>query len=52
MWEPRRVGVIVAARHADGGPPYRVRWLDDGRTTLTFPGPESRVEPPTGAAVR
>jgi hypothetical protein len=50
--DPRRVGVIVAVSHADGAPPYRVRWLDDGRTTLIFPGPESRIEPPTGAAVR
>lgn len=47
MGDRRRVGVITAVCHADGAPPYRVRWLDDGRTTLIFPGPEARVEPPT-----
>jgi len=26
-----------------GGPPYRVRWSDDGRETLFFPGPEAHV---------
>ncbi|HET6529449.1 MAG TPA: DUF1918 domain-containing protein [Actinoplanes sp.] len=45
-----RVGVVVAADHPEGAPPYRVRWLDDGRTTLIFPGPEARVEPRTGDA--
>ncbi len=44
--EPRRVGVVTAVCHADGAPPYRVRWLDDGRTTLIFPGPRARIEPP------
>jgi len=24
-----RVGVVTALRHADGTPPYEVRWLDD-----------------------
>jgi hypothetical protein len=47
----RRVGVITAVCHADGAPPYRVRWLDDGRTTLIFPGPEARIEPPSVPAV-
>jgi len=42
----RRVGVITAAAHADGSPPYEVRWLDDGRTTLIFPGAEARIEHP------
>ena len=46
LGEPRRVGVIEAVSHADGAPPYRVRWLDDGRTTLFFPGPQAHVEPP------
>jgi len=27
----------------DGAPPYRVRWTDDDRTTLVFPGPGARV---------
>lgn len=45
--ESRRVGVVVAVAHDDGGPPYQVRWLDDGRTTLIFPGAEARIEPAT-----
>ena len=43
----RRVGVIIDLSHEDGSPPYRVRWLDDGRETLVFPGPDARVEAPT-----
>jgi hypothetical protein len=46
----RRVGIIVAMRHQDGQPPYVVRWLDSGRESLVFPGPEAKVKPPTGAA--
>ena len=44
LGEARRTGIITAVAHADGGPPYQVRWLDDGRTTLIFPGAESRIE--------
>ena len=40
----RRVGIVIAVAHADGGPPYRVRWLDDGKTTLIFPGAEARID--------
>lgn len=40
----RRIGVIVELRHADGTPPYVVRWLDDGHQVLVFPGPNARVE--------
>jgi hypothetical protein len=43
----RRIGVIVGLRHEDGGPPYDVRWLDDGHRALVFPGSDARVEPPT-----
>ena len=43
--DSRRVGIITALAHADGGPPYQVNWLDDGRTTLIFPGAEARIEP-------
>jgi hypothetical protein len=42
--EPRRVGVIVGVEHADGGPPYLVRW-PDSHESLVFPGPDARVEP-------
>ncbi|BCJ49118.1 hypothetical protein Asp14428_05930 [Actinoplanes sp. NBRC 14428] len=45
LGDARRVGIVTALAHEDGRPPYRVRWLDDGRTTLIFPGAEARVEP-------
>jgi hypothetical protein len=48
LGDGKRVGVIIALRHPDGTPPYEVRWLDDGRVALVFPGPETHIEPPTG----
>ena len=27
----------------DGEPPYTVRWLDDGRESVVFPGPDAQV---------
>lgn len=39
-----RVGVIVEVEHADGSPPYLVRWLADGHQALVFPGPDAHVE--------
>ena len=44
--DPRRVGVVLKVPHSDGSPPYTVRWLDNGRESLVFPGSEARVEPP------
>ncbi|MCF6476958.1 DUF1918 domain-containing protein, partial [Nonomuraea sp. MG754425] len=32
----RREGLIVEVSHADGSPPYLVRWLDDGHESLVF----------------
>ena len=40
---PVRDGEILETRGPDGAPPYLVRWSDDGRTTLVFPGPDARV---------
>jgi hypothetical protein len=42
-----RTAVITALHRADGTPPYEVRWLDDGRASLIFPGPRAHVEPAT-----
>jgi hypothetical protein len=42
----RRIGVVMGVEHTDGTPPYVVRWLEDGRESLVFPGPDARVEPP------
>lgn len=43
--ETRRTGVVLVLHHADGTPPYRVRWLPDGHESLVFPGPDARIEP-------
>jgi hypothetical protein len=43
--EHNRVAVITELRHADGTPPYLVRWLDDGHEGLVFPGPDATIEP-------
>lgn len=42
--EPVRSGEVVEVPHADGSPPYQVRWSDDGHTSLFFPGPGVVVE--------
>nr|WP_319718904.1 MULTISPECIES: DUF1918 domain-containing protein [unclassified Streptomyces] len=39
-----REGEIIGLPHADGSPPYEVRWSDTGRVTLIFPGPDSHVQ--------
>ncbi|WP_329260964.1 MULTISPECIES: DUF1918 domain-containing protein [Actinoallomurus] len=44
LGDRRRSGLIVALRHADGTPPYVVRWLDDDHESLVFPGPTARIE--------
>ncbi|MBP2471829.1 hypothetical protein JOF53_000701 [Crossiella equi] len=46
-----RRGQVVALVHPDGTPPYHVRWLDTGRTSLVFPGPDAHIEPRTAAPV-
>lgn len=50
----RRIGQILRVDHADGSPPYQVRWTDDDHESLFFPGPETRVVDPEtiGAAPR
>jgi len=42
---PGRDGEIIAVERANGRPPYRVRWSDNGRVTLFFPGPDAYVDP-------
>jgi hypothetical protein len=39
-----RDGEIIEVSHADGAPPYVVRWSDDGHTSLVFPGPDAYVQ--------
>ncbi|MFD9122608.1 pyridoxamine 5'-phosphate oxidase family protein [Streptomyces bottropensis] len=39
----RRDGEIVGLRHADGTPPYDVRWSDTDAVTLVYPGPDAHI---------
>jgi hypothetical protein len=45
LGERRRQGEIIELAHADGTPPYRVRWVEDDHESLVFPGPDARIEP-------
>jgi hypothetical protein len=38
-----REGLILEVPHADGSPPYVVRWLDDERSTFVFPSSDATV---------
>lgn len=40
--ERRRVGEITEVGHADGTPPYRVKW-EDGHEGLVFPGSDCHL---------
>lgn len=42
--EPDRDAEILETRGENGGPPYRVRWSDDGHESLFFPGSDAYVE--------
>lgn len=39
----RRRGQIIRLNHPDGTPPYVVRWTDNDRETVFFPGPETHI---------
>lgn len=41
--EARREAEILAVEGPDGGPPYRVRWSEDGHESLFFPGSDASV---------
>lgn len=42
--EPDRDGEVLEVHGDDGGPPYLVRWADDGHTSLFFPSADTAVE--------
>jgi hypothetical protein len=42
--EPDRDAEIIEVRGVDGGPPFVVRWTEDGHVGLVFPGPDAFVE--------
>lgn len=48
--DPDRVGEILEVRGEDGGPPYVVRWDDDGHESLFFPGSDAEVTHLSGSA--
>ncbi|HEX6419688.1 MAG TPA: DUF1918 domain-containing protein [Acidimicrobiales bacterium] len=41
--EPDRDALVLEVHGADGGPPYVVRWSDDGHEGLYFPGDDATV---------
>jgi hypothetical protein len=49
--ERGRDAEILEVRGEAGGPPYLVRWADDGHVTLIHPGSDAEVQhpAPTGA---
>jgi hypothetical protein len=40
----QRIGTIIEIGHADGTPPFRVRW-SDGHESYVSPGPDARIQP-------
>ena len=42
--DPDREAQIMEVQGEDGGPPYLVRWEDDGHEGLFFPGSDASVE--------
>jgi hypothetical protein len=42
--EPERDGEILEVLGEDGGPPYLVRWEDDGRVSRLYPGSDAYIQ--------
>lgn len=42
--EHDRDGEILEVRGPDGGPPYVVRWDDDGHESVLYPGTDAFVQ--------
>ncbi|HVM54003.1 MAG TPA: DUF1918 domain-containing protein [Acidimicrobiales bacterium] len=41
--EPDRDAEVLEVRGPDGGPPFMVRWSEDGHEGLFFPGSDAEV---------
>lgn len=41
--EPDRDAEVLEVRGPDGGPPFLVRWSEDGHEGLFFPGSDAEV---------
>jgi hypothetical protein len=39
-----RHGQVIDVAHADGSPPWTVRWTDDDRTSVVVPGSDATIE--------
>jgi hypothetical protein len=44
--EAQRDGEILEILSEDGGPPYVVRWSDDGHVSRVYPGSDAFVDRP------
>jgi hypothetical protein len=44
LGEPVKDGKIVEIRDPNGAPPYMVKWSEDGRVGLFFPGADAYVD--------
>lgn len=42
--EAKRDAEVLEVRGEGGGPPYLVRWSDDGHVALYFPGSDATVQ--------
>ena len=42
--EPDRDCEVLEVRGSDGGPPFVVRWEENGHEALFFPGADARVQ--------
>ena len=53
--DPERAGLIIEVLHADGTPPYVVKWLSTGHIAMVSPLQFGRIlraeRPATGSAV-
>lgn len=47
--EPDRDAEIIEVRGVDGGPPFLVRWGEDGHESLLFPGTDAIIQHFDGA---
>lgn len=44
LGEPDRDGEVIGVDGPDGGPPFRVRWGEDGHESWFYPGSDATVE--------
>lgn len=42
--QPDRNAEVLKVLGANGGPPYQVRWAEDGHEGLFFPGSDTLIE--------